>query len=315
MKALLIKMASIANELDLNGFEKEANQVTESMARMAQPNLMKQRMEPGQYKISQPALKEIQDFVATHQLDVPDAYAWVLGKYGRGQANEWRASIEGNAATQAPSAAAQPNPSAVANPTSGLNLEPIKPITQVANTNSSKISLAQTAPAYDLKTLIQLAQTLQNSLLAPSVAQFNSQYETSLKSEGVKALGELAREYNELARVVDGTCKQTKQLFDSNQTLLSKLPPVTKITVVENIFQPIRKLINRAQTIRIKEINPNLSGLFALDSGGNLDRGDAYFKASTDEINKIVAEISGATPSAPAAAPTAPGASPQQAQV
>lgn len=29
-------MASIANELDLNGFEKEANQVTESMARMAQ---------------------------------------------------------------------------------------------------------------------------------------------------------------------------------------------------------------------------------------------------------------------------------------
>jgi hypothetical protein len=36
MKNLLIKMASIANELDLNGFEKEANQVTEAMVKMAQ---------------------------------------------------------------------------------------------------------------------------------------------------------------------------------------------------------------------------------------------------------------------------------------
>ena len=36
MKDLLIKMASIANELDLKGFEKEANQVTVDMLKLAQ---------------------------------------------------------------------------------------------------------------------------------------------------------------------------------------------------------------------------------------------------------------------------------------
>jgi hypothetical protein len=36
MKHLLIKMASIANELDFNGYEKEANEITQALLKLAQ---------------------------------------------------------------------------------------------------------------------------------------------------------------------------------------------------------------------------------------------------------------------------------------
>ncbi len=49
MKDLLIKMASIANELDLIGLEKEVNQVTETMLKMSQqtPKDINQRVQAG----------------------------------------------------------------------------------------------------------------------------------------------------------------------------------------------------------------------------------------------------------------------------
>ncbi len=97
MKALLIKMASIANELDLNGFEKEANEVTEAMARMAQvspppPAQMKERLKQEQYKIQQSTINELNKFVTDHNLSKQDAYAWITGKYGPRVANDWSAT-------------------------------------------------------------------------------------------------------------------------------------------------------------------------------------------------------------------------------
>lgn len=49
MKHLLVKMASIANGLDLMGFEKEANKVTEAMLKMSQqtPKDINQRVQAG----------------------------------------------------------------------------------------------------------------------------------------------------------------------------------------------------------------------------------------------------------------------------
>lgn len=100
MKELLKKMASIANELDLNGFEKEANQVTASMAKMARmAQTVEERGE--QYKISDSSLRELDTFVKEHTLSLEDAYAYIKGKYGERQANDYAAWARG----QTPSAA------------------------------------------------------------------------------------------------------------------------------------------------------------------------------------------------------------------
>jgi len=102
MKELLKKMASIANELDLNGFEKEANQVTASMAKMARmAQTVEERGE--QYKISDSSLRELDKFVKDHTLSLEDAYAYIKGKYGERQANDYAAWARG----QTPSAADQ----------------------------------------------------------------------------------------------------------------------------------------------------------------------------------------------------------------
>lgn len=48
MKHLLIKMASIANELDFNGYEKEANEITQALLKLAQtPKDINQRVQAG----------------------------------------------------------------------------------------------------------------------------------------------------------------------------------------------------------------------------------------------------------------------------
>ena len=309
-------MASIANELDLNGFEKEANQVTEAMARMAQPNLMKQRMEPGQYKISQPALKEIQDFVATHQLDVPDAYAWVLGKFGRGQANEWRASIEGNVAAQAPSAAAQPNPSAVANPTNAggsggnLVLDPIAPLTKSASSTKKKV-FAQPVAQNSLASIIQSAQAVQNAILAKPLADFNNAKEISKDGSH---LGELALSYFNFASAVRDCANKINDYIKGNLNAMANMPIASKTQVVTNIFAPILKITKEAKAFADPMFAKNLGGLFAGSAGANVKNADAEFnqanKIASDLINSFITPTTTAPPAAPA-----PSASPQQAQV
>jgi hypothetical protein len=95
MKDLLTKMASIANQLDINGFEKEANEVTLAMAKMAQAvpsGMLRDRMQQGQFKLENDALARINGELSKFNLpSKEDKYYWITGKYGPRQANDWAA--------------------------------------------------------------------------------------------------------------------------------------------------------------------------------------------------------------------------------
>lgn len=98
MKDLLKKMAQVANELDLQGLEKEANKVTMSMLKVAQTvpsGMLQERMQQGQFKLQQSSLDEINKFISEHNLSREDAYSWITGKFGPRQANDWAAMTSG----------------------------------------------------------------------------------------------------------------------------------------------------------------------------------------------------------------------------
>jgi len=98
MKDLLKKMAQVANELDLQGLEKEANQVTMSMLKVAQTvpsGMLQERMQQGQFKLQQSSLDEINKFISEHNLSREDAYSWIKGKFDARQANDWAAMTSG----------------------------------------------------------------------------------------------------------------------------------------------------------------------------------------------------------------------------